>query len=81
VILLAWTDDENDPQYEISVKALSTLTQAVDAKGRQIQVVKIHLPGPLYVTKEEGDGVDATVSICIAAILINNNGSIATLIS
>ncbi|KAM0913504.1 hypothetical protein ACQ4PT_012108 [Festuca glaucescens] len=60
VILLAWTDDENDPQYEISVRALSTLTQAVDAKGRQIEVVKIHVPGPLYVTKEEGDGVDAT---------------------
>ncbi|CAM0904276.1 unnamed protein product [Alopecurus aequalis] len=60
VILLAWTDDENDPQYEISVKALSTLTQAVDAKGRQIEVVKIHVPGPLYVTAEEGDGIDAT---------------------
>ncbi|KAM0881332.1 hypothetical protein ACQ4PT_033014 [Festuca glaucescens] len=60
VVLLAWTNDENDPQYEISVRALSTLTQAVDAKGRQIEVVKIHVPGPLYVTKEEGDGVDAT---------------------
>ncbi|VAH33205.1 unnamed protein product [Triticum turgidum subsp. durum] len=60
VILLSWTDDENDPQYEISVKALSALTQAVDAKGRQIEVVKIHVPGPLYITKEEGEGVLAT---------------------
>ncbi|KAM0881325.1 hypothetical protein ACQ4PT_033014 [Festuca glaucescens] len=60
VILLSWTDDENDPQYEISVKALSVLTQSTDAKGRQIEVVKIHVPGPLYITKEEGDGVDAT---------------------
>jgi hypothetical protein len=39
------------------------------------------VPGPLYVTKEEGDGVDATVSIGIAAILMSNYGSIATLIS
>jgi agmatine/peptidylarginine deiminase len=78
---LAWTNDENDPQYEISVRALSTLTQSVDAKGRKIEVVKIHVPGPLYVTKEEGDGVDATVSIGIAAILMSNYGSIATLIS
>ncbi|KAM0863946.1 hypothetical protein ACQ4PT_044243 [Festuca glaucescens] len=60
VILLSWTDDESDPQYEISVKALSVLTQSTDAKGRQIEVVKIHVPGPLYITKEEGDGVDAT---------------------
>ncbi|VAH48609.1 unnamed protein product [Triticum turgidum subsp. durum] len=60
VILLSWTDDENDPQYEISVKALSALTQTVDAKGRQIEVVKIHVPGPLYITKEEGEGVLAT---------------------
>lgn len=73
VILLSWTDDENDPQYEISVKALSALTQAVDAKGRQIEVVKIHVPGPLYITKEEGAGVLATVSI--AATL---HGSFAT---
>ena len=70
MILLAWTDDENDPQYEISVKALSTLTQSVDAKGRQIEVVKIHVPGPLYITEEEGGGIDATVSIGTAAILI-----------
>ncbi|KAM0913506.1 hypothetical protein ACQ4PT_012108 [Festuca glaucescens] len=60
VILLSWTNDEDDPQYEISVKALSVLTQSTDAKGRQIEVVKIHVPGPLYITKEEGDGVDAT---------------------
>lgn len=73
---MSWTDDENDPQYEISVKALSALTQAVDAKGRQIEVVKIHVPGPLYITKEEGEGVLATVSI--AAML---HGSFVTPIS
>jgi agmatine deiminase len=63
MILLSWTDDEKDPQYERSVEALSVLTQSVDAKGRQLEVVKIHVPGPLYMTEEEADGVLSTVSI------------------
>jgi len=57
VILLSWTDDEKDHQYERSVEALSVLSQSVDAKGRQLQVVKIHVPGPLYMTEEEAQGV------------------------
>ncbi|CAL5026999.1 unnamed protein product [Urochloa decumbens] len=57
VILLSWTDDENDDQYERSAEALSVLTQSVDAQGRQLQVVKIHIPGPLHMTQEEADGV------------------------
>ncbi|PVH35435.1 hypothetical protein PAHAL_7G182900 [Panicum hallii] len=60
MILLSWTDDEKDPQYERSVEALSVLTQSVDAKGRQLEVVKIHVPGPLYMTEEEADGVLST---------------------
>jgi agmatine deiminase len=51
----------NDPQYERSVEALSVLTKSVDAKGRQIEVVKIHVPGPLYITREEAEGVASTV--------------------
>ncbi|KAK3144528.1 hypothetical protein QOZ80_4AG0314280 [Eleusine coracana subsp. coracana] len=53
VVLLSWTDDEKDPQYERSVEALSTLSESVDTKGRKIEVVKIHVPGPLYMTEEE----------------------------
>jgi len=60
VILLSWTDDEKDPQYERSVEALSVLTRSVDAKGRHLEVVKIHVPGPLYMTQEEADGVLST---------------------
>uniref|UniRef100_A0A0A9D6V6 Agmatine deiminase n=1 Tax=Arundo donax TaxID=35708 RepID=A0A0A9D6V6_ARUDO len=60
VVLLAWTDDEKDPQYERSVEALSVLCQSVDAKGRQIEVVKIHIPGPLYRSKEEAHDVVST---------------------
>ncbi len=65
---MSWTDDENDPQYQRSVDALSTLSKSVDAKGRQIEVVKIHVPGPLYMTKEESEGVVKTVSISVIFI-------------
>ncbi|XP_062185725.1 agmatine deiminase [Phragmites australis] len=60
VVLLSWTDDEKDPQYERSVEALSTLSQSVDARGRKIEVVKIHVPRPLYMTEEEAGGVVST---------------------
>ncbi|GJN02642.1 hypothetical protein PR202_ga20014 [Eleusine coracana subsp. coracana] len=60
VVLLSWTDDETDPQYDRSAEALETLSRSVDAKGRQIQVVKIHIPGPLYRTEEEADDVVST---------------------
>ncbi|KAL9239436.1 hypothetical protein vseg_013759 [Gypsophila vaccaria] len=57
VMLLAWTDDESDPQYERSVEALSVLSNSVDAKGRKLQVVKLHIPSPMYMTDEESAGV------------------------
>ena len=33
-VVLAWTDDENDPQYEMSKACLSVLENVTDAKGR-----------------------------------------------
>ena len=57
VVLLSWTDDEKDPQYERSVKAFSVLSNATDAIGRNLQVIKLHVPGPLYMTDEEAAGV------------------------
>jgi len=56
-ILLHWTDDKTDPQYEISCNALDRLSSSIDAKGRNIKIHKIHQPGPLYMTKEESLGV------------------------
>ncbi|GAK30980.1 agmatine deiminase [Weissella oryzae SG25] len=58
VVALAWTDDENDPQYEISQENLEILEHATDAKGRKIQVEKIYLPKPVLINKEESEGVD-----------------------
>lgn len=58
-IALAWTDDQNDPQYAISKENLDILENATDAKGRKIKVDKLYLPKPITITKEESEGVDA----------------------
>lgn len=58
VVLLSWTDDKTDPQYERSVEALTILSDATDARGRKLQIIKLHVPGPLYMTEEEAAGVN-----------------------
>lgn len=58
-VMLTWTDDEDDPQYERSVAALEMLRATRDARGRTIEVVTIHQPGPVTITAEEAAGVDA----------------------
>lgn len=58
-VLLAWTDDEKDPQYDRSKKAYDILSQSRDAKGRQIKIHKMHIPSPIVITEEESKGVDA----------------------
>ena len=56
-VLLAWTDDKADPQYERSLDAYNTLTNSTDAKGRKFKIIKLHIPGPLYLTPEEANGI------------------------
>jgi agmatine deiminase len=58
-IVLTWTDDRRDPQYEVSRDAYERLMQARDARGRRFKVHKIVQPGPLQMTKAEAEGVDA----------------------
>lgn len=57
VVALAWTDDKNDPQYAFSNKAYKTLKASTDAMGRKIEVVKIKLPKPLYMSDEEAKSI------------------------
>jgi agmatine deiminase len=59
-VLLTWTDDAADPQYEISRQAFEVLASATDAQGRSLKVHKIHQPEPLTLTKTEGEGLDAS---------------------
>ena len=57
-VVLAWTEDEKDPQYAMSKACLEYLEQAVDAKGRRIQVHKLPLPKPVLMREEECRGLD-----------------------
>jgi len=59
VVLLAWTDDENDPQYERSKEAYDYLSSVTDAKGRKLEIHKMHVPSPILITKAESLGVDS----------------------
>jgi len=56
-VVLAWTDNQEDPQYEMSTACLKVLEQERDAKGRPIRVHKLPVPDvPICVTEEEVKG-------------------------
>lgn len=57
VIALAYTDDINDPQYERSQKDYEFLLDETDANGNHFEIVKIPLPKPQYMTKEEASTI------------------------
>lgn len=57
-VVLAWEDNEEDPQHERSVKDLEYLESVTDAKGRKLEITKIHVPNPITISKEESEGVD-----------------------
>lgn len=57
-VVLAWTDNQNDPQYEYSRSCLEILENSTDARGRRITVHKLRLPAPVTITAEECAGLD-----------------------
>jgi agmatine deiminase len=59
MVALTWTDDKNDPQYEISLDAYTRLEQSTDAQGRKFEIHKLHQPNPVTITEDEANGVDA----------------------
>jgi agmatine deiminase len=56
-VCLTWTDDKRDPQYAISLDAWERLNDARDAQGRRLEVFKVPMPGPLYMTEQEARGL------------------------
>lgn len=53
-VVLAWTDDKNDPQYPLSNEDLQYLEGVTDAKGRKITVHKLPIPDrPVTVTEKD----------------------------
>ena len=57
-VVLAWTEDKDDPQYEICKTAYEILNRETDAKGRKLEVIKLMLPANILITGEESEGVD-----------------------
>ncbi|MEZ4626744.1 MAG: agmatine deiminase [Eubacteriales bacterium] len=53
-IVLAWTDDENDPQYPLSRADYDYLLHETDARGRKLTVHKLPIPDhPVRVSKQD----------------------------
>jgi agmatine deiminase len=59
VVALTWTEDPADPQYERSQEAFEYLSSVTDARGRRLDIHKIHQPNPVLIRPEEAEGVDA----------------------
>jgi agmatine deiminase len=57
-VVLTWTDDPVDPQYDISREAYERLKSARDAQGRELQVHKLHQPNPIYLIEEDILGIE-----------------------
>lgn len=56
-VVLAWTDNKNDPQYELSSESLKALEQSRDAMGRKLKVHKLPIPDvPVCITREDLKG-------------------------
>jgi len=58
VIALSWTDNKDDPQYELSNLCSEVLHNNKDAKGRSFTVHRVPLPQPLTMSREEADGLE-----------------------
>ena len=56
-VVLAWTDDMDDPQYQMSSADLEVLENETDARGRKIEVHKVYIPKkPVCITEYELSG-------------------------
>ena len=73
-----WTEDKDNPFYDAAHAAYDTLSNATDAKGRQLKVHKLIMPKePTYMTQEEVDAIDVvegtiprtTEDVCIASYM------------
>ncbi|WP_026507081.1 agmatine deiminase [Butyrivibrio sp. MC2013] len=58
-IVLAWTDDETDPQYAMSHADHEYLTGVTDAKGRKLKVHKLYIPEhPICIGEDDLAGYE-----------------------
>ena len=57
-VVLTWSDDPEDPQYDISRAAFEVLSKAKDSRGRRLKIHKLMQPGPLYMSEAEAAGIE-----------------------
>ncbi len=56
-VVLAWCDDESDPQHAMSLADLQVLAQSTDAKGRPLTIHKLPVPKyPVCITQADLQG-------------------------
>ncbi len=56
-VVLAWTDEKDDPQFALSQACFETLKNSHDAKGRSFMVHKLPIPKePICITEEDLTG-------------------------
>ena len=58
-VVLSWCDDASDPMYDICREAWAILSGQQDARGREIVIHKLPIPGPLYMSDEEFRGLSS----------------------
>ncbi len=85
-VICIWTEDENNPFYDVCRQAYGILSEAVDAKGRNLKIHKLTMPRvPVTIQGDFTiDCVEGTIprnkgDICIASymnFLIVNGGII-----
>ncbi len=85
-VLTIWTDDKNDPFYNVCQETYNSLSEMTDAKGRKLKVHKLCLPkipvkinGDFKIDEIEGTIPREDGEICIASymnFLITNNAII-----
>ena len=57
-VVLAWTDNCDDPQYEMSNACMDFLSTQTDAKGRKFVIHKLPIPDvPIRITAEDVEGM------------------------
>ncbi len=57
VVALAWTTDRTDPQYKYSSEAYKVLKNETDAEGNPLTIIKVRLPKPMYMSRQEAIGI------------------------
>lgn len=57
-VVLAWTDDKEDPQYALSMEDFQILENETDAKGRKFVIHKLPIPqNPVCIQEEDLKGL------------------------